>query len=68
MVLLGWQRFLCNVATRHLISRCDLCHYKSRLLVVKEALPKYADVSGNFHLVLRDENNESKHEDFIDAL
>lgn len=68
MVLLGWQRFLCNIATRPLISRWDLCHYKSRTLVVKEILPKYEGVSGNFHSILRGENYQSKHKGFVHAV
>lgn len=68
VVLLGWQRFLCNIATRPLISRWDLCHYKSRALVVKEILPKYEGVSGNFHSILRGENYQSKHKGFVHAV
>lgn len=66
MVLLDWQRFLCNVTTGLVISRWDLCHYRSSSLVVKEIILMYEGVSRNFCSALTSENYESKHKGFVD--
>lgn len=66
MVLFGLAKFLCSVTTGLVISRWDLCHYKSSSLVVKEIILMYEGVSRNFCSVLTSENYESKHKGFVD--
>lgn len=64
----GFAKVSLQRSNQTLISKWDLCHYKSRSLVVKEFLLKYEGESGNFHSVLRGENYESKHKGFVDAV